>query len=339
MNKSYNTSIGIDISKKTLDIAIISECKKKHNKVTNDMKGYKLILKEITELDLSKDISVIIEATGGYHYGIVYYLLDNNFSNVKVINPSIAKAFIQMNDIRSTKTDKVDAIMLAKLGQIKNLPSYTQTKEDVERKNIVTTLIGLRKSLREQTQRKNNFEYQEELGINCKEILKTYKSVIRSLQVEIKKLEKRICNLSEEDVKIISSIKGISQKGAAVISSQLGDISRLKNSKQVIGFSGLSPRVKSSGTSVKGQGRISKRGDAVLRESLFQSAWYICMQAGKGLADKVFQDFIDRLKKKNLHYFQIMCAVAHKLLGIIYSLLKKQEMYNSKFFENNLVKN
>ena len=60
---------------------------------------------------------------------------------------------------------------------------------------------------------------------------------------------------------------------------------------------------------------------------------------GGGSPSAVFQDFVDRLKEKKLHYFQIMCAVAHKLLGIIYSLLKKQEMYNEKFFENNLVKN
>lgn len=273
-----NTTIGIDVSKNTLDIAIVSEDKKKHQKIKNDFVGFTEINKTIGQFNLKKDVIIIIEATAGYHYGIVYYLIEQGFTNVKVINPSIAKSFARMNDIRGTKTDKIDAVLLAKLAKIKELPSYHENKEDIKKKQILTALVGLKKSMREQTQRKNHFVHQDKI-IDCTEIINSITLVINSLKNEILKLEKILCDLTKDDVQIISSIPGVSAKGAAAITTQLGNISRFKNAKQAIAFSGLSPRNHESGTSIKGRGNITKKGNEILRSSLFQCAWYIYMQA------------------------------------------------------------
>jgi len=327
------TTIGIDVSKKTLDISIASEGKKKHEKEINEISGFEKIIASIEQFQLKKDVVIIIEATGGYHYGIVYYLLEQRFTNVKVINPSIAKSFSQMNNIRGTKTDKVDSILLAKLGKIHDLPSYRESKEDIEKKQIVAGLIGLRKSLREHKQRQNHFKHQLKV-IQCDAILQSMNAVIVLLEKEIKKLEKLLCKLTEKDTQIISSIPGISEKGAAVISTQIGDISRFKNVKQIIAFSGLDPKIQESGTSLHGNGRISKKGNEILRCSLVQCAWYVYMQAIKRKGGKIFVDFVERLQKKNKHYYQILCAIAHKLLGIIFSLLKKGEKYKENHYFN-----
>ena len=316
-----------------MDITFASEVRKKHIKISNEASGFEKIMESMNKLQIKKDVVIIIEATGGYHYGIVYYLLEQGFSGVKVINPSIAKSFSQMTNIRGTKTDKIDSKLLAELGKIKELPSYKESKDDIKKKQIVTALIGLRKSLREQKQRKNHFEHQSKV-IPCKEILKSIEVIIISLKKEVKNLENILCDLSKSDVNIISSIPGVSEKGAAVISVQLGDITRFKNEKQVTAFSGLDPKNHESGISVKGRGNISKKGNEILRESLFQSAWYIYNQAIKEKGDKIFIDFVKRLKKKNMHYYQILCAVAHKLLGIIFALLKKGEKYEKNYYFN-----
>jgi len=311
----------------------MSEEKKSHLKVKNDLLGFQEVLKRIKQLKFSKEVITVIEATGGYQYGVVYFLLEKGFVNVKVINPTIAKSFSRMNNIREAKTDKIDAKLLAELGKIKELPSYTESKDDIKKKQIVTTLDGLKKSLREQKQRRNHFKRQSEV-IPCKEILESAAIVIKALEKEIDKLGKLLCSLTKEDNQIVSSISGISEKGAAVISTQLGDISRFRNSKQVTAFAGLDPRTKESGTSVKGKGKISKKGNELLRCALFQSAWYIYMQAVKGKGDKIFVDFVQRLREKKLHYYQILCAVAHKLLGIIFALLKKREKFQENYYFN-----
>lgn len=328
-----STTIGIDVSKKTLDIAIVSEDQKKHQKVSNNLVGFNEINKSIKQLKLSHDVIIIIEATAGYQYGVVYYLIKQGFINVKVINPSIAKSFAMLNDIRGNKTDKVDAILLAKLGKVKDLPSYRETKEDIKKKQILTVLVGIKKSMREQVQRRNHLNYQSEV-IDCKEMTKSIDLIIDSMKKEINKLEKLLYGLTKDDVLIISSIPGISEKGASFISTQLGDIQRFKNAKQVIAFSGLSPKNHESGTSIRGKGRITKKGNEILRCSLFQCSWYIYMQAIKQKGDKIFIDLIERLKAKKLHYYQILCAVAHKLLGIIFALLKKGEKFEKNYHFN-----
>jgi transposase len=320
------TSIGIDVSKKTLDIGIVSSSKKTHKKIKNELSGYKEMLSLINSLDLPSETIIIIEATGGYHYGVVYFLLEQGFSNVKVINPSIAKAFAKMSNLRGTKTDKIDSILLANLGKIKDLPSYRESKTDIKKKYLVTTLIGLRKHLRETRQRKNAFEFQAKV-IDMKEAISPLNKVITCLEKEIEKVEKKLCDYTKEDVQIISSIDGISEKGAALISVQLGEITRFQNCKQIVAFTGLDPKVEESGTSVKKKGSISKKGNPILRETLFQSAWFVYMQAVKGKGDTIFVNLVERLKEKNKHYYQVLCAIAHKLIGIIFALLKKKEKY------------
>ena len=319
-------SIGIDVSKQTLDIGIVSISKTSHKKIKNELSGYKEMLSFVDSLNISHETIIIIEATGGYHYGVVYFLLEQGFSNVKVINPSIAKAFAKMSNLRGTKTDKVDAVLLAKLGKIKELPSYTESKSDIKKKYLVTTLIGLRKHLRETRQRRNTFEFQSKV-IDMKEAIAPLSKVIKCLEKEIEKVEKKLCDYTKEDVQIISSIEGISEKGAALMSVEIGDITRFQNCKQLVAFTGLDPKVEESGTSVKKKGSISKKGNPVLREALFQSAWFVYMQAVKGTGDTIFVNLVERLKKGNKHYYQILCAIAHKLIGIIFALLKKKEKY------------
>lgn len=52
-----------------------------------------------------------LEATGHYHYPILKYLLNQNFS-VYLINPFLVKKFMD-NNIRKGKTDKKDAVRIA----------------------------------------------------------------------------------------------------------------------------------------------------------------------------------------------------------------------------------
>jgi transposase len=324
-------SIGIDVSKKTLDFGIVSISKKSHKKIKNELIGYTEMLSLFDSLNVSLETTIIIEATGGYHYGVVYFLLEHGFSNVKVINPSIANAFAKMINLRGTKTDKIDAVLLAELGNIKELPSYRESKTDIKKKYLVTTLVGLRKHLRETRQRKNTFESQSKV-IDMKEAISPLTKVIQCLKKEIEKLENKLCDYAKEDVQIISSIEGISEKGAALISVQIGDISRFQNCKQVVAFIGLDPKVEESGTSVKKKGSISKKGNPILREALFQSAWFVYMQAVKGKGDTIFVNLVERLKEKKKHYYQILCAIAHKLIGIIFALLKKKEKYVKNYY-------
>jgi len=86
MNK-YKETFGVDISKDVFDVhGSING----HTQYKNDAQGFKKFLKE-----LPKDVLVVMEATGYYHYRLAQFLYKNDVV-VSVVNPLSVKRFIQM---------------------------------------------------------------------------------------------------------------------------------------------------------------------------------------------------------------------------------------------------
>ncbi len=109
---------GIDVSKTKLDVAFTADGQKiiKHRVVSNDFNGFDTINKIVEGLLKSNSLNkvhYVIESTGIYSEGIFEYLSDQDNTIVSVINPRQSKSFAISDNIR-TKTDKVDAILLAK---------------------------------------------------------------------------------------------------------------------------------------------------------------------------------------------------------------------------------
>ena len=77
-----NWFIGIDISKKTLDIVIYDQEKqksKKHFKVTNNLKGFKEIIQKLKAEGINlKEALICLEYCGFYRKELVICLENNN---------------------------------------------------------------------------------------------------------------------------------------------------------------------------------------------------------------------------------------------------------------------
>ena len=118
MKGRYNLMIyvGIDIAKLNHFASAISsdgEILMKPFKFTNDGDGFQLLLSRLETLAL-EDGSLIIGLESTAHYGdnLVRYLVACNFK-VCVLNP-IKTSSMRKNNIRKTKTDKVDTYLIAK---------------------------------------------------------------------------------------------------------------------------------------------------------------------------------------------------------------------------------
>lgn len=104
------THIGIDVSKKKLDIHILPDIKLQ---VNNDKEGVKTLLKRI---DKVKEVElIVIEASGGYQNYVVCQMADKNLP-VVVINPRKSKAYAKAKGVLA-KTDRIDAKLLAEFGR------------------------------------------------------------------------------------------------------------------------------------------------------------------------------------------------------------------------------
>jgi transposase len=124
MKGRYNLMIyvGIDIAKLNHFASAISsdgEILMKPFKFTNDGDGFQLLLSKLETLALEDDSIIIgLESTAHYSDNLVRYLVARNFK-VCVLNP-IKTSSMRKNNIRKTKTDKVDTYIIAKTLMMQN---------------------------------------------------------------------------------------------------------------------------------------------------------------------------------------------------------------------------
>ena len=127
-------------------------------------------------------------------------------------------------------------------------------------------------------------------------------------------------------------IKGIGMVSAAVIISEIGDIHRFEDPRQILKMAGLSLKENSSGKQ-KGKTTISKRGRKRLREGLFRVMIPILAS----------NDAFKAMHKKNLtreqnplNKMQSIIALCGKLVRVIYAILTKGCAYDATKMTNDM---
>lgn len=144
------------------------------------------------------------------------------------------------------------------------------------------------------------------------------------LEKQIKELEDVFVDLMKdffcEDVEIVSSIAGVSEKLACRFISEIESISRFENAKKLISYAGTDPVVKQSGR-WKVRMSISKQGNPHLRNILYQMATGVVMwnDVFKGYYRRKYEQFKSRKKA--------MIAVVNKLVRVVFAMLSKRVFF------------
>lgn len=108
--------VGIDISKYKHDCFITTETGTvitQNISFQNNKDGFDKLLNLLKSLDNTQEIRIGFEATGHYHFNLMLFLEENDFSFME-FNASLVKKFILTTTLRKTKTDKKDAISITK---------------------------------------------------------------------------------------------------------------------------------------------------------------------------------------------------------------------------------
>jgi len=134
-------------------------------------------------------------------------------------------------------------------------------------------------------------------------------------------LVEEIDKQQHDQMKYISSIKGISNKLAAMFLAEVNDIKNFSNHKKLIKYAGTDPVIKQSGRYMLKMG-ISKQGSPFLRNILFQ------MAVGVVTWNPCFREYFLRKRKQFGSYKKAMIALVNKLIRVIYAVLTKGEPFN-----------
>jgi transposase len=142
---------------------------------------------------------------------------------------------------------------------------------------------------------------------------------------ELDTVDTQLTAIAKKDnrVQLLESIPGVGRKTAEVIVAFIDDAKRFKTARQVSAYAGLVPRQDQSGETNR-MGRITRRGPRLLRSTLVEAAWIMLQYNPWALA--LYERLCGGLKKRKK---QAIIGVARKLLVLCWTLLRKQEKWDS----------
>ena len=107
---------------------------------------------------------------------------------------------------------------------------------------------------------------------------------------------------------------------ALAILAAIGDVERFEQSKKLVGYLGLNPRVRQSGLGPGYHGRITKQGRGHARGTLVEAAWAAARAPGP------LRAFFLRVRARRGQHVAAV-ATARKLAVLIWHLLRNDESY------------
>lgn len=315
--------LGIDVSKKKFDVALLCEAAKpKHKVFANDAAGYQALLQWLRQHH-AEQVHACLEATGTWASGIALALHEAGYK-VSLVNPARIHAFAKTG-LQRTKTDKADALLIARFCQMHQPTLWTPDSPQLQQ------LQGLSRRLANLQEMLGMEENRLTSGGICDMVESSIKEHIVYLEQQIEKTKQQIQEHIDSDPglkstdELLQSIPGIGAATSALLMAEVGDIANFNNARQVAAFAGVVPRIRESGTSVRGRSRLSKLGSSRLRKSLYFPAMVALRH------NPLIKPLGLRLSAQGKSKMLILGAAMRKLLHIVYGVLKSQRPFDPNF--------
>jgi transposase len=142
--------------------------------------------------------------------------------------------------------------------------------------------------------------------------------LLDSLSKQIDQVDAKLDTLGAEDhrVRLLRTVPGVGPRLAETVVAHLDDPHRFKTAGQVASYAGLVPKQFDSGT-MKRSGRITRRGPTLLRSMLVEVAWMVYMR------NRWAQEFVRRISRGIASRKKIaIVALARKLLVMLWAMLR-----------------
>ncbi len=322
MNKVIAAYVGIDVSKKTLDVTLLHEKSgKRRKRVANNTAGIQGLLNWLKK-QTTGQIHICMESTSVYWEEVAEILYEAGYE-VSVVNPVRIKGYA-MSKLCRSKTDALDGDVIADFCE-KQSPSLWEPPSDVEKKlrALVRHLEALKKSRIQQSNRLST----------CKDddVKNSLDTLLNTIDAEIKQVQKRIDDLIDQnpDLKekkeLLKSIPGFSDKTAIHILAEMYDLPAYENAKAAAADIGITTSHHESGTTVHRRPKISRMGKAALRAALYYPA--ITALRYNPAVQKLAKRLEARGKKKSV----IRVAAMRKLMHIAYGVIKNKQPFDPAY--------
>jgi transposase len=310
-DRSSAPIVGIDVSKKTLDVFVDSLDQRFVLDNRDDA-----IAGLIDRLGAAAVGLVIIEATGRYHRRLAAMLLMAGIPT-SVVNPQRVREFARALG-KLEKSDRIDAAVLAAFGR-----SIHPRSDPLPRENqaLLSDLVSRRRSLVQLRVAETNRAHDDLPRLAARQS----RQLLRLLEQQIEDLDRAIAQHIQADddwhnkSQIIDSVPGIGPDSANQLVVDLPELGKL-NRQQIAKLVGLAPLNRDSGA-FRGQRTIGG-GRRDVRTTLYMLAHNAVLHCPR------FKQYFVNLCLRGKKHKVAMVACMRKLLVTLNQMIKTNTHWN-----------
>lgn len=311
--------LGIDVSKVSFDVVLLADEQSKgvHKVFPNTSKGFKELRGWLTRQG-AEQLHVCLESTGSYGVALAEFLVAEGYL-VSVVNPKRIKHYAKSRLSRN-KTDKQDAFVIARFCLKEQPEPWVPMAPEAKQLQALVRRLEDLKDLKQQEENRLEASLEGVVRDSLESMIAYLNEQIRAVEAAIDDHIDRHPSL-KRDTELLQSIPGIGRITAHKLLAEI-DFANFASARELAAFVALTPRQNQSGTSLKGQGRLSKVGSSDLRKALYFPA----INARR--FNPVIQAFYKNLLDKGKPMMVVVCAAMRKLLHLAFGVIKSSKPFD-----------
>jgi transposase len=319
MSQTHSASLGIDVAKATFDAALLSEGKLAQHTFSMDPAGFAALDRWIGQHGIEQ-VHACLEATGEYGAALALFLYESGHL-VSMVNPARIAAYAKSRLAR-TKTDKSDAALIARFCAREQPPIWTPPSAEVQELQALVRRVEM---LQEMVQQEDN---RRQSGGSSRAVRASIEATLAFLTQELTKTQRLVQEQVEQSAELRSqqqllcSIPGVGVWTAARVLAEIEQVRGVVDARQLAAYAGLTPRERTSGSSVHHPPRLAKTGNSRLRRALYFPAM-VAMRHNPAV-----HALAERLRARGKRPMVIVGAAMRKLLHLIYGVLKSGKPFD-----------
>ena len=324
--------LGIDVSKSTLDIAVVKSGDLVHQEqIANEQKHFRKFLSGLRKsLAVSfSEIIVCMEHTGIYNYRALEVLHKNSIKTC--IEPALQ--IKKSQGMTRGKDDAIDAqrIALYAYRNREELRFFKPVSLSFQKLNGLLTLRD--RLIRAKIQLE--VPLQESIGYIDRGVVRLIQlasePAIKSIKRQIKKTDIKIQEVLKQDQVIktqydrATSVPGIGQITALNMIINTGGFERIKEAKQFACYSGVAPFKHESGSSIRVRARVSKLANMKMKRLLHLAAMSAIQSSSE------LKLYYNRKVSEGKNKMSVINAVRNKLINRVFVCINQQRNYENNY--------
>ncbi|WP_338936945.1 IS110-like element ISFnu4 family transposase [Fusobacterium nucleatum subsp. nucleatum] len=228
------------------------------------------------------------------------YLFKSKIHNKAIY--SLLKKYPSAEEIAALKDDEISNLLYA------SSKGHFKKEKSIELKSLAKTTVGIKDT---------------SISLHVIQLIE----LIELYDKQIKDIVTKIADTVDKlDTKLLS-VPGISIIACAIILGETNNFNNFSDSTKLLAFAGLDPKIRQSGNFNASSCRMSKKGSPYLRYALIFTAWNIVRHSEK------FNKYYCLKRSQSKSHYNSLGHVAHKLVRVIFTLIKKNIVYQEENLE------